>query len=301
MATDEVSGDSYRLLTGKRLLAFSRRAIAHFLHNGGILLAGGVGYNILLSVIPLFALLWMLLTHVVDDAQLLRLISTQANQLAPAHADVLIDTLRQLLDTPGAIGWLGFLALLFFSSLAFRMLENSIGIIFHHHEAPHERRMWVSLLLPYGFILLIGAALMVAALLISATQALAQLLGSLLDLEATGSRAIGFLVDLLGFAGTFGLFSLIYKIMPVIKISVRRALIGGLVAALLWEVARTGLEYYFLNVSFVSTLYGSMATLVVLLIGLEVGAGILLFGAQVIAELEHNERAGLPWHGQIEE
>lgn len=54
--------------------------------------------------------------------------------------------------------------------------------------------------------------------------------------------------------------------------------------------------YYFLNVSFVNVIYGSLATIIVLLISLEVGSIILLLGAQVIAELERCERAGVPWH-----
>ena len=56
------------------------------------------------------------------------------------------------------------------------------------------------------------------------------------------------------------------------------------------------LVYYFANLSFVNAVYGSLAALVVVLISLEVGAIILLLGAQVIAELERNTRLGLPWH-----
>ena len=54
--------------------------------------------------------------------------------------------------------------------------------------------------------------------------------------------------------------------------------------------------YYFLNISFVNVIYGSLATIIVLLISLEVGSIILLLGAQVIAELERSERAGMPWY-----
>ena len=40
----------------KHLLRFSRRVVRSFLHNHGILLAGGVGYNALLSMVPFFAI-----------------------------------------------------------------------------------------------------------------------------------------------------------------------------------------------------------------------------------------------------
>ncbi len=54
--------------------------------------------------------------------------------------------------------------------------------------------------------------------------------------------------------------------------------------------------FYFANLSFVNVVYGSLATLIVVLLTLEIGAVILLLGAQVIAELEHNARRGLPWY-----
>nr|WP_217632645.1 YhjD/YihY/BrkB family envelope integrity protein [Marinobacter sp. AC-23] len=71
---------------------------------------------------------------------------------------------------------------------------------------------------------------------------------------------------------------------------------GGLVAAVLWEATRLLLMYYFLNISFVNAIYGSLATIIVILISLEIASIILLLGAQVIAELERSERLGLSWH-----
>ena len=298
--SDSQSSNSNWLLTGKRLLRFTQRVIANFLQNRGILLAGGVGYNILLSIIPLFALLCVLLTHIVDEQQLLDIIAIQAGHLAPAYSNVILESVRGLLESRDLVSWTGIIALLFFSSFAFRMLEDSIAIIFHQPEDPVTRNVWLSVLLPYIFMLVLGAALLILTLLVSAAHGLNELTLASFDRQLPLAGASGVLLNLLGFVGMFVLFSAIYKVMPVIKIAKRRALIGGFVAALLWEVVRWALEYYFLNISFVSSVYGSLATLIVLLIGLEVGAGILLFGAQVIAELEFNARAQLPWYSCID-
>jgi uncharacterized BrkB/YihY/UPF0761 family membrane protein len=43
-------------------------------------------------------------------------------------------------------------------------------------------------------------------------------------------------------------------------------------------------------------IYGSLATVIVVLLGLEIGAIILLLGAQIIAELEHSAEHGCPWY-----
>jgi uncharacterized BrkB/YihY/UPF0761 family membrane protein len=63
-------------------------------------------------------------------------------------------------------------------------------------------------------------------------------------------------------------------------------LIGGFVAAVLWEITRHLLVWYFSTLSFVNVVYGSLATAVIVLLSFEAAALILLFGAQVIAEFE---------------
>ena len=71
-------------------------------------------------------------------------------------------------------------------------------------------------------------------------------------------------------------------------------LLSGAVAyyTLLWELARHLLIWYFSTLSFVNLVYGTLATAIVALLSLEVAAMILLFGAQVIAEYEHQILTG---------
>ena len=74
--------------------------------------------------------------------------------------------------------------------------------------------------------------------------------------------------------------------MPVGHLALRHALTGGLTAALLWEITRHVLVWYFTQLSLVNLVYGSLATAIIALLSFELGAIILLFGAQVIAEFE---------------
>ena len=78
-----------------------------------------------------------------------------------------------------------------------------------------------------------------------------------------------------------------------------RALVGGVVAAVLWDVTRRLLTYYFTHLSLVNVVYGSLATVIVALVTMEVGSVILLVGAEVIAELEQNAALNLPWYGTL--
>jgi len=61
---------------------------------------------------------------------------------------------------------------------------------------------------------------------------------------------------------------------------------GGVIATVLWEITRHVLVWYFGTLSQVNIVYGSLTTSIVVLLSFEIGATLLLLGAQVIAEYE---------------
>jgi YihY family inner membrane protein len=91
---------------------------------------------------------------------------------------------------------------------------------------------------------------------------------------------------ILGIIGEVLMLTSIYLVMPVVRVRFRHAVIGGITAAVLWEITRRVLIWYYAAISVVNVIYGSIATVVVALLSIEVVAVILLLGAQVIAELE---------------
>ena len=94
-------------------------------------------------------------------------------------------------------------------------------------------------------------------------------------------------------AGEILLLTSIYLVMPVGRLSLKHALIGGVTAGLLWEATRHVLVWYFSTLSQVKVVYGSLTTAIVVLLTLEIASLVLLLGAQVIAEYErlsHEER-----------
>jgi YihY family inner membrane protein len=92
----------------------------------------------------------------------------------------------------------------------------------------------------------------------------------------------------LGILGEVLMLTSIYLVMPVVRMSFRHALIGGISATFLWEITRHVLVWYYSVLSMVNLIYGSFATAVVALLSIEVAAIIFLLGAQIIAELERN-------------
>jgi len=92
------------------------------------------------------------------------------------------------------------------------------------------------------------------------------------------------LTALIGFVGEVGLFTAIYFVLPRVKIVLNHAIVGGVVAAILWEIMRRLLVWYVVNLSSVNIIYGTFATVLVVVLSLEVAMIILLLGAQVIHE-----------------
>ena len=96
----------------------------------------------------------------------------------------------------------------------------------------------------------------------------------------------GVLLYLLGFGGEIFVLTSVYLVMPVGRLSLRHALIGGVTAALLWEITRHVLVWYFATLSQVGVVYGSLTTAIAVLLSLDLAATLLLLGAQVISEYE---------------
>jgi len=284
------------LVLSWRLLRFARRVLRHFGRHRGLLLAGGVGYNILLSIVPLFAVVAAVLSHVVSEERLLDVIALQARLLTPGRSELLIETLRSLLDQRQVIGWIGFGVMLFFSSLAFRMLDDAVAIIFQLHQRTGSRRIWVALALPYAYVAVIGVALLGLSGLVAFLNMIGHIDLSLLGVSVPLSAAALVGLWALSFLGIALLFASLYKVLPVAPVDTGRALVGGLVAAALSEILRLALVWWFANVSVINLVYGSLGTVIVLLLYLEAVAAVLLLGAQVIAELERSAEAGLPWY-----
>jgi membrane protein len=270
-------------------LGFAAQTIRAFRANQGLLLAGGVAYYTLLSIVPLMILLVIILSHVIDAEQLMSTLARYLGIVVPGQSGPLIDELRLFIAHREVIGWTLAVTLIFFSSLAFSVLENAMSVIFYHRVLAKHRPFVVSVLIPYLYILFLGIGLLVVTLVAGALQALGQSRLDILGHDWSLSGVSRTLLYLIGVLGEVLVLASIYFVMPVGRLSWRHALIGGGSAAVLWEISRRVLVWYLATLSQVQTVYGSLTTAIVVLLSLEIAAIVLLFGAQVIAEYERIE------------
>jgi membrane protein len=291
-------------LLGQRLLGPAAQSVLHhpgrfawrtlkaFRANQGLLLAGAVAYYALLSIVPLLILAVIVLSHLIDERDLLGTIGHYLEWLVPGQSAAIVTELSHFLDNRGHLGWLLLATMIFFSSLAFTVLENAMSVIFVHRVVAKKRRFVFSALIPYFYILSLGVGLLLVTLVSGSLQAVGQESVSLFGREWSLHGLSGLLLYLLGFAGEIFVLTSVYLVMPAGRLDWRHALMGGVTAAVLWEITRHVLVWYFATLSQVNVVYGSLTTSIVVLLSLEIAATLLLLGAQVISEYERIGAAG---------
>jgi YihY family inner membrane protein len=269
----------------RSVLAFIRRVLGEFWRNKGLLLAGAVAYNTLLSLVPLFALLLVGLSHVVDERQLIHTVTINLEFLVPGQAPAIADQVSAFLSHRDVVGGIGLVALLFFSAMAFSVLQNAMAMVFHH-RVRRKRHPVLAAVMPYLFVMALGVGLLLVTVITGGLEALGRTSIEVLGRAWSLARLSRTLLHALGMTGSALMLTALYMVLPAAHVTFRRALTGGVAATALWEVVRHVLVWYFATLSLVNVVYGSLATTVIVLLTLEAAALLLLLGAQVISELE---------------
>ena len=150
--------------------AFALAVIKQFRANQGVLLAGAVAYYTLLSLVPLLILILMALSHIVPEDRLLLTLSEYLEFVVPGQSAALVGEVRTFLAQKQVVGGFLFVTMLFFSALAFTILENAMSVIFFHRVKIKRRHFLVSAVMPYLFILFLGVGLLIVTVLSGVLQ-----------------------------------------------------------------------------------------------------------------------------------
>ena len=266
--------------------AFALGVLRAFRANQGLLLAGAVAYYSLLSIVPLLILCLIGLSEIIDQQALLVTLGRYLAWLLPGQSAALLQELTRFLDHRQAIGWVLLASMMFFSSLAFSVLEKAMSVIFVHRIEPRRRHYAVAAIIPYICMLVLAAGLLLMTLVSGWIQMIGAASLELFGRSWSLQGISGALLYLLGVAAEVCVLVAIYRVLPSRRPSWQPAIVGAITATLLWEVTRRALVWYFSTLSQNSIVYGSMATAIGLLASLDIAASLLLLGAQVIAEYE---------------
>ena len=153
---------------------FLVQCLKGFRANQGLLLAGAVAYYSLLSIVPLLMLVVVALSHVIDQAVLLDTVGRYLNYLVPGQSKPIVTEVGHFLEHRDVVGGVLLISMIFFSSLAFTVLENAMSVIFKHRVEIKRRRFLISAIMPYCFILSLGVGMLLVTLVAGSLQVMGE-------------------------------------------------------------------------------------------------------------------------------
>jgi membrane protein len=258
----------------QQLKAFILDAYRRYVAYDCALRAGSLAYYALLCIFPLLLFLVFLGTQVLASEAARNALETAISQLTPQTADIISSAVEQSIQARGSIGVIGALGLLWSASAVFGVLSSTMNMIWEVSPRPFWRRRLMALLAVSSI-----SGLFVISLLISVIGVLRDLL-AIFPSWRWVNPLVSYIVSVI-------LFWLIYRSIPNRRVGVRAALIGGGLAAGLWQLAKAGFAWYLSSGwARYGLVYGSLTSLVVLIIWIYLSAWILLTGGAVVAALE---------------
>jgi len=254
-----------------------------FIQNLVKLQAMALAFKTLLSLAPLLAVVFSLLkafgVHNRMEPALAEALAPlgEKGQEITAH---LIGFVNKM--SAGALGSVG-LVTLFITVLS---LMGTIEEAFNHIWRVKSPRKLARRFSDYLSAILVGPVLIFAAVTITATLQNNAIVQALLSLQALGVVILA-LLRLVPYLTLWGAFTFVYMFIPNTRVRLRSALVGGLVAAILWQTVGWGFAVFVASSTRYYVIYSSFAILLLFLLWLHVGWVIVLLGAQVTYAHQH--------------
>jgi membrane protein len=155
-------------------------------------------------------------------------------------------------------------------------VESEINTIWGTREPrSFARRAFI-----YALGLTAGPALIGAAVYFT-TWVIEQSVGSM----SIGNEALSMLREPIALLVDTAAFTLIYAFVPARRVPFRLALAGGILAAIVFEVAKRGFAFYITHVETYQMVYGALAALPLFLVWIYLSWMIILVGAAITATL----------------
>ncbi|MFM2083643.1 MAG: hypothetical protein RLY95_461 [Pseudomonadota bacterium] len=240
------------------------------------LIASSLTFTTIMAVVPLLTVaLAIFSTHPVflDLQKVLQ--KWLIDSLVPdAIARQVLGSLTQFTAKAHRLGFAGFVVLVGSTLALVLTIDHTLNNIW---RVKARRSIWKRLLV-YSALLAFGPMLLAASLWLTTTVAM-------WSESLVGVSSVRMFYNALEFALVWAGLTALYRYVPNARVMSRHALLGGLFAAGLLEIAKKGLTIYLLKMPAYSMIYGAFATVPVLLIWIYLAWLIVLIGAEIAASL----------------
>jgi membrane protein len=245
--------------------------------------AAALTYQIVFSIIPLFAVMIALLKSFGGlDKIAAEVRDFLLKNLAPNIGDQMVQSMNDVIDRMDAkaISIIGFLILLYTSVSLLSTIESAFNRIWGVRTARGlMRRVTV-----YWTLLTFGPIGIAVSLAVTGFVKNREAYRWILENVPLANAALLVVVP---FVLTWCVFTAVYKIMPNTRVHWRSALIGALVAGTAWELLKRLYVLYNAKVTATYEVYGPLAAIPIFLLWIYASWVLVLMGAEVAFAAQH--------------
>jgi membrane protein len=270
-----------------RLMKYSFR---QFLAHDMATYAAAVTYHVVFSLFPFIIFFIALLGFL----ELSNLFDWLRQQFQAFFLEQTMRELNQILDQlqQRRMGMLSFGAIvaLWAASSGMRSMMNALNVVYGVKEG---RPVWKRYPLSLIYTLIVGSMMIIAVTLMlvapQAMQALVQQVGMAQVFAVLWAWWLRWPAVVLLLTA---MVAIIYRVAPDVEQRFRFVTPGAFLAVIAWTGASLAFNFYVRNVANYNALYGSVGTIIVLLLYFFISSVILLFGAEINAVVEHHAPTG---------
>ena len=284
-----IDGPNHRPVRVERLAyewRIGRRTVERSLKDGVVDLASSIAFFAAFAIFPLLLAVIAGASLVVDSTQVAEQLDRRLAEAFPASADLLRSTVEAVVRARGPMSIAALLGLLWSGSAGFGAITRAINRVVGSKAGPYPMAKLRHLLLALAVsaLLVVSIGVSSAATLVTSEASWLPYLGLEGD---TLTRFIGWATS---FAILFLVFALIYRWAPTVEVTWDMVWPGALLAAVMTEGGKWLFLVYLNRVANLEAVFGSLSSIMVLLLWLYLSAMALIIGAEYNVEREEARR-----------
>lgn len=239
-------------------------------------LAATIAFWSFFSIFPLLIAILAVAGHFLRSEELKERIFEAITNLLPGSADLVQQNIEAMVSYRGTMSLVAIVGLLWSASKVFGAITRAVN----RALGAKPRRSYLMARLRYFLMAVAVAILTVVAIattvameIVTDADFLARFGLAPIELPRITGNALSFVLILL-------IFALIYKVTPYVEVRWSHVLPGAILAAVLFELGKKGFVLYLDRVAHLEAIYGSLSSIIVLLLWLYLSALFLIYGAE---------------------
>lgn len=260
----------------------TKRSVQGFMADDMTTYAAALSYQVFFSLFP-FVIFLLALLGFLNVPGFFNTLLEESQSVLPQRAfGILEGVIEQVRgNASGGLFSIGIILALWSASSAVRMGMHALNEAYDVEDRPAWKKFPLSVL--YTLIL---AVLIIAAVgLMLAGPQLVELIAQPIGLGSLFTTLWGWLRIPVAIVLLVVILALIYYLFPNTRQPFRLISPGAVIAVVIWVAASLGFFFYVANFGSYSATYGALGAVIVLLLYLFISAAVMLFGAEVNAEV----------------